>query len=144
MEFAIVLKLPSGEIQQLQMNPPWECGFISLINYYLAFFFFHFFFTTTLLQLGVSCFWQAPNCPCEHDLWLAGCYWVQCSGWVHCTLQQYCTINKLACAVDTLNLLQTNYIYTVPITWAVCSAGYKQAKWYKKQHHLSALVHPFP
>ena len=58
-EFAIVLKLKnnqknsSGEMQQLQMNPPWECGLISLINSYLAFSFFHF-STTTLLKLGVS------------------------------------------------------------------------------------------
>ena len=39
-------------MQQLQMNPPWECGLISLINSYLAFSFFHF-STTTLLKLGV-------------------------------------------------------------------------------------------
>ena len=39
-------------MQQLQMNPAWECGFISLINSYLAFSFFHF-FKTMLLQLGV-------------------------------------------------------------------------------------------
>ena len=58
LEVAIVLKLKnnkknsSREMQQLQMNPPWECGFISVINSYLAFSFFHF-FTTMLLQLGV-------------------------------------------------------------------------------------------
>ena len=39
-------------MQQLQMNPPWECGLISLINSYLTFSFFHF-STTTLLKLGV-------------------------------------------------------------------------------------------
>ena len=44
LEFAIVLKLKdnktensSGEMQWLQMNPPWECGLISLFNSYLAF-----------------------------------------------------------------------------------------------------------
>ena len=58
LEFVIVLKLKnnkknsSGEMQQLQMNPPWEYGLIILINSYLAFSFFNF-FTTTLLQLGV-------------------------------------------------------------------------------------------
>ena len=58
LEFVIVLKLKnnkknsSREMQQLQINPPLECGFITLINSYLAFSFFHF-FTTTLLQLGV-------------------------------------------------------------------------------------------
>ena len=58
LEFAIMLKLKNdkkksrGEMQQLQMNPPWECGLINLINSYLAFSFFHF-STTTLLQLGV-------------------------------------------------------------------------------------------
>ena len=39
-------------MQQLQINPPWEYGLISLIYSYLAFCFFHF-STTTLLQLGV-------------------------------------------------------------------------------------------
>ena len=39
-------------MQQLQINPPWECGLISLINSYLAFSFFHF-STTALLKLGV-------------------------------------------------------------------------------------------
>ena len=52
LEFSIVLKglklknnkkkHSSGEMQRLQMNPPWECGLISLINSYLAFSFFHF------------------------------------------------------------------------------------------------------
>ena len=42
----------------------------------------------TLRFKEISCFWQATNCPCEHDLWLADCYWVQHSaGWVHYTLQ---------------------------------------------------------
>ena len=40
-------------MQQLNMNPPWECGLISLINSYLAFSFFRF-STTTLLKLGVT------------------------------------------------------------------------------------------
>ena len=39
-------------MQQLQMNLPWECGSVSLINSYLAFSFFHF-SMTILLQLGV-------------------------------------------------------------------------------------------
>ena len=50
LEFAIVLKLimkndkknSSGEMQRLQMNPPWEWGLISLINSYLAFSLFNF------------------------------------------------------------------------------------------------------
>ena len=29
-------------MQRLQMNPPWKCGLISLINSYLAFSFFPF------------------------------------------------------------------------------------------------------
>ena len=59
LNFGIVLKFKnnqknsSGEMQQLQMNPPWECGLISLIKSYLAFSFFHF-STTTLLKLGVK------------------------------------------------------------------------------------------
>ena len=55
LEFAIVLKLKedktensSGEIQRLQMNPPWECGLISLFNSYSAFSFCHFSKTTLL------------------------------------------------------------------------------------------------
>ena len=57
LEFAIVLKRndnktenSSGEMQRLQMNPPWKCGLISLFNSYLAFSFCHF-SKTTLLQL---------------------------------------------------------------------------------------------
>ena len=42
-------------MQKLQMNPPWECGLISLINSYLAFSFFHI-STTTILKLGVTSF----------------------------------------------------------------------------------------
>ena len=63
LELPIVLKLKdnktensSGEMQRLQMNPPWECGLIiSLFNSYLAFSFCHF-SKTTLLQLGVFSF----------------------------------------------------------------------------------------
>ena len=44
-------------MQQLQMNPPWECELISLINSYLAFSFFHF-STTKLLKLGVYKFFK--------------------------------------------------------------------------------------
>ena len=42
---------------ELQMNSPWECGLINLINPYLAFFFFRF-PTTTLLQSGVFSYIQ--------------------------------------------------------------------------------------
>jgi len=59
-EIATVLKLKdnktenfSGEMQPLQMNPPWECGLISLFHSYLAFSFCHF-SKPTLWQLGVS------------------------------------------------------------------------------------------
>ena len=60
-KIATVLKLKdnktensSEEMQPLQMNPPWECGLISLFHIlYLAFSFCHF-SKTTLLQLGVS------------------------------------------------------------------------------------------
>ena len=59
-KIATVLKLKdsktensSGEMQPLQMNPPWECDLISLFHiFYLAFSFRHF-CKTTLLQLGV-------------------------------------------------------------------------------------------
>ena len=59
-KIATVLKLKdnktensSWEMQLLQMNPPWECGLISLFHSYLAFSFCRF-SKTTLLQLGVS------------------------------------------------------------------------------------------
>ena len=62
LEFAFVLKLKgnktensSRKMQPVQMNPPWECGLISLFNSYLAFSFRHF-SKTTLLQLGVHLF----------------------------------------------------------------------------------------
>ena len=56
LEFAIVLKLKnnkkhfSGEMQRLQMNPPRECGLISLVDSYLVFPFFIFYNNVTAIR----------------------------------------------------------------------------------------------
>ena len=86
-------------------------------------------------------FWQAANCPSKLWTWLViGWLLLGAVLWLsslHFTTILYCKQASLHRRHFKPSSNQ-NYIYTIHNTWAVYTAGYKQARWCKKQHYLSS------